>query len=58
MRIISGNAFCRAVTGSYHVYGKPGERMCLSIPVHSNEPLKKGLQRHLMKLAGIEESAL
>ncbi|MCB1884148.1 MAG: type II toxin-antitoxin system HicA family toxin [Geminicoccaceae bacterium] len=41
------------VQGSHHVYGKPGERVRLSVPVHGNRPLKIGLQRHLLKLAGI-----
>ena len=68
MRIVSGKAFCRIVerhgwtllrvTGSHHVYGKPGERVRLSIPVHGNAPLKEGLQRHLMRQAGITEDGL
>jgi predicted RNA binding protein YcfA (HicA-like mRNA interferase family) len=68
VRIVSGRAFCRLVerrgwvllrvTGSHHVYGKAGERARLSIPVHGNAPLKAGLQRHLMKLAGITEDEL
>ncbi len=27
----------------------------MSIPVHGNRPLKLGLQRHLLKLAGLNE---
>ena len=42
------------VRGSHHVYGKPGERARISVPVHGNEPLKRGLLLHLMKLARIE----
>jgi predicted RNA binding protein YcfA (HicA-like mRNA interferase family) len=45
------------ITGSHHVYGKPGERSRLSVPIHGNRPLKVGLQRHLLKLAGIGESS-
>jgi predicted RNA binding protein YcfA (HicA-like mRNA interferase family) len=68
VKIVSGKSFCRLVerhgwmllrvTGSHHVYGKPGERARLSIPVHGNTPLKEGMQRHLMKLAGIGEDEL
>ena len=65
MRSLSGKAFCRLlerhgwqllrVRGSHHVYGKPGERARLSVPVHGSDRLKTGLQRHLLKLAGIDE---
>ena len=37
---------------------KPGENIRISIPVHGNQPLKIGLQRHLMKIAEIDESEL
>lgn len=65
MRILSGKELCRLVErrgwvllrvrGSHHVYGKAGERARLSIPVHGGTPLKEGLQRHQMRLAGISE---
>ena len=30
----------------------------ISVPVHGEATLKRGLQRHLMKLGGIDESEL
>src|SRR3712207_8227605 len=45
--------FRSRVRGSHHVHGKAGERARLSVPVHGNGKLKAGLQRHLLKLAGI-----
>jgi predicted RNase H-like HicB family nuclease len=38
--------------------GKTGERARLSIPCHGARPLKSGLQRHLMKVAGVDELEL
>jgi predicted RNA binding protein YcfA (HicA-like mRNA interferase family) len=46
------------VSGSHHIYGKAGEVARLSIPFHGGRPLKGGLQRHLMKLARIDEADL
>jgi predicted RNA binding protein YcfA (HicA-like mRNA interferase family) len=67
LKPLTGKQLCRLleregwtllrITGSHHVYGKPGERSRLSVPVHSNRPLKVGLQRHLLKLAGIGEAS-
>jgi predicted RNA binding protein YcfA (HicA-like mRNA interferase family) len=68
LKAISGKQFCKLVegkgwalkriNGSHHVYAKSGENARISIPVHGNTPLKLGLQRHLMKIAGIEEGEL
>ncbi len=68
MKSLSGKDFARAVErhgwgllrthGSHHIYGKPGSIVRLSIPIHGNKPLKIGLVKHLMKMAGIEESDL
>jgi predicted RNA binding protein YcfA (HicA-like mRNA interferase family) len=46
------------VNGSHHIYGKPGEAARLSIPIHGNASLKLGLQRHLMKAAGLSGADL
>ncbi len=41
------------VNGSHHIYGKPGSTVRLSVPIHSNKPLKEGLLRFLLKAAGL-----
>ena len=46
------------IQGSHHIYGRPGSRVRLSIPVHGNKPLKLGLLKHLLKLADLPETAL
>ncbi|MCX5889781.1 MAG: type II toxin-antitoxin system HicA family toxin [Deltaproteobacteria bacterium] len=43
------------ISGSHHIYGKPGSIVRLSVPVHGSSPLKIGLLRHLLKMAGLEE---
>ncbi|HUT34555.1 MAG TPA: type II toxin-antitoxin system HicA family toxin [Planctomycetota bacterium] len=65
MKALSGKELTRIVErrgwellrvhGSHHIYGKPGSSVRLSIPVHGNKPLKIGLLRHLLKMAGLEE---
>ena len=65
MRAMSGRDFARLIerhgwhllriSGSHHIYGKPGSVIRLSIPIHGNRLLKTGLLRHLAKLAEILE---
>jgi predicted RNA binding protein YcfA (HicA-like mRNA interferase family) len=43
------------IRGSHHIYGNPNSIVRLSVPVHGNKPLKTGLLRHLLKMAGIDE---
>lgn len=43
----------RRIHGSHHIYTKQGNPARISVPIHANQTLKAGLQRHLMKLAGI-----
>jgi predicted RNA binding protein YcfA (HicA-like mRNA interferase family) len=42
------------VSGSHHIYGKPGSIVRLSVPIHSNTSLKAGLLNYLMKMAGLD----
>jgi predicted RNA binding protein YcfA (HicA-like mRNA interferase family) len=65
MKSISGKALARAlerhgwvllrVQGSHHIYGKTGNNVRLSVPIHKNQTLKLGLLRHLLKAAGLTE---
>lgn len=41
------------IKGSHHIYRKEGRAERISVPVHGNEPLKRGLLLHLLKLAAI-----
>ena len=68
MKALSGREFARIlerhgwtllrVHGSHHIYGRPGVRLKLSVPVHGNRSLKPGLQRYFMGVAGLAESDL
>ncbi len=46
------------IKGSHHIYGKVGSIVKLSVPIHGNQPLRIGLLRHLLKMAGLEEKDL
>jgi predicted RNA binding protein YcfA (HicA-like mRNA interferase family) len=66
MKSLSGKELARLVEshgwqllrvhGSHHVYGKSGNIVRLSIPIHGNTPLKLGLLKHLLKMSGLEEA--
>jgi predicted RNA binding protein YcfA (HicA-like mRNA interferase family) len=68
MKAISGKRLARIlerrgwllqrITGSHHIYTKPGSEVRITVPVHGNRTLKSGLQRHLIKLAGIDAADL
>jgi predicted RNA binding protein YcfA (HicA-like mRNA interferase family) len=65
---VSGGELSRAVQqrgwqltrihGSHHIFIKPKRRERLVIPIHGNRPLKPGLLRSLMRIAGLEERDL
>jgi len=46
----------KRINGSHHIFAKPGNVVRLSVPIHGNTPLKIGLLRHLLKMAGLSES--
>lgn len=69
MKSVSGKHFCkvlekhgwvlkRTTKSSHFIYTKPGNPGILSVPVHGNKDLKKGLQADLMKQAGLTEDDL
>ena len=68
MKAVSGKRLCRLletrewrlarVRGSHHIYIKAGTDARISVPVHGNRTLKRGLQRHLMRLGGIDDTDL
>lgn len=68
MKQVSGREFSRVVQqrgwqlarihGSHHIFTMPNRRERLVIPIHGNRPLKTGLLRSLMKIAGLEEGDL
>ncbi len=68
MKQVSGKEFCkilercgwvlRRVNGSHHIFTKDDRIERLSVPVHGNKPLKTGLLKALMKVAGLNEGDL
>ncbi|MGZ8907968.1 MAG: type II toxin-antitoxin system HicA family toxin [Methylobacter sp.] len=68
MKAVSGKRLCRLleikgwelkrINGSHYIYAKSGNNLRISVPVHGDSPLKIGLQKQIMKMAGIEESEL
>lgn len=68
MKQVSGKELCRLleqhgwllkrINGSHHIYVMEGHPERLSVPVHGNQPLKLGLAKALMKIAGLTEADL
>jgi predicted RNA binding protein YcfA (HicA-like mRNA interferase family) len=46
------------IQGSPHIFTMPDRREWIVIPIHGNQPLKQGLLRSLMKIAGLREDDL
>lgn len=68
MRSVGGKWFSRileghgstlpGVHGSHHIYGRPGSIVRLSVAIHGNKPLKSGLLKRPLKMAGLGEDDL
>ena len=68
MKQVSGKELARLVerkgwrlariNGSHHIFIKEGRQERIVIPIHGNKPLKIGLLKSQMKIAGIEPSEL
>lgn len=46
------------INGSHHIFTQAGQRERIVIPIHGNSPLKTGLLRSQMKIAGLTEADL
>jgi predicted RNA binding protein YcfA (HicA-like mRNA interferase family) len=65
---VSGKEFARIIqrhgwvlgriNGSHHIFIKSGHRERIVIPIHGNQPLKIGLLKNQMKIAGLSEADL
>ena len=68
MKAIGGKRMCKLleakgwklirVAGSHHIFTRQGSNLRITVPVHGNQDLKIGLQRAIMKLAGISEDEI
>ena len=68
MKQVSGKEFARLiqskgwvlrrVSGSHHIFVKAGHNERIVVPVHGNQPLKIGLLKYQMKIAGLTEDDL
>ncbi len=65
MKSVSGKGFAKILEkrgwtllrgqGSHHIYGKSGNEVRLSVPIHKNQTLKIGFLKHLLKQSGLTE---
>ena len=68
MKAVSGKRLCRLlevhgwklmrIRGSHHIYARSDSVIRISVPVYGDTSLKRGLQKHLMKIGGVDESEL
>lgn len=66
MRSVSWKRFCkileehgwelRRTRGSHFIHARPGEPTILSVPVHGDRDLKRGMLARFLKLAGLTEA--
>lgn len=68
MKTLSGKEFTKLlekrgwilkrINGSHFIYSHPDKIEIISVPVHKNDDLKKGLQKKLMDIADISDTEL
>ncbi len=68
MKAISGKEFAKIlvkkgwklkkINGSHHIFTKEGKIENISVPIHSNNSLKKGLLNYFIKIADLTEKDL
>ena len=68
MKVVSGRQLCKVlerhgwflqrIYGSHQIYSQPGNAAILTVPVHGNRDLKRGMLRQLLKDAGLTEADL
>lgn len=68
MKTLSGKEFTKIlerkgwslkrINGSHFIFSHPEKTEIISVPVHKNDDLKKGLQKKLMTIAGINDDEL
>lgn len=68
MKTISGKEFIKIlqlkgwqlkrINGSHYIFSHPDKTENISVPVHKNDDLKKGLLKKLMTIAEINEDEL
>ena len=68
MKTITGKKFCKIleqhgwelerIKGSHHIYSHEDYDAILTVPVHGNRDLKKGILKRLLKDASIDENSL
>lgn len=66
MKSVSGKELAKAlerngwillrIQGSHHIYGKTGTNVRISVPIHRNKNLKKGILQHFLKMASLSEA--
>jgi predicted RNA binding protein YcfA (HicA-like mRNA interferase family) len=48
----------KRIRGSHHIYAKPGLSEIITVPVHGNRDLKRGLLSRILKDAGLTDDDL
>jgi predicted RNA binding protein YcfA (HicA-like mRNA interferase family) len=68
VKAVSGKRMCKLLeargwthirtSSSHHIYGRPGNPIVISVPVHGNQDLTTGMQRTIMRQAGLTDADL